>query len=129
MEGFDVLKAPDLKSDFRKLESKDIDVILSDVKLPNSNGVEFIQKVKASFPFTEVVLLTAYGKISDGAQAMKNGAFDYIVKDDDNDKLFRFCTMLWKKYNCKGKLNSSKNEFLINILFIPLAENQKDWNE
>ena len=98
MEGFDVLEAPDLKSDFRKLESKDIDVILSDVKLSDGNGVDFLQKVKASFPFTEVVLLTAYGKISDGAQAMKNGAFDYIVKDDDNDKLFRFCTMLWKKY-------------------------------
>ena len=42
LEGFDVLKAPDLKSDFRKLESKDIDVILRDVKLPDGNGVKFI---------------------------------------------------------------------------------------
>ena len=98
LEGFDVLEAPDLMSGLKKLESKDIDVILRDVKLPDGNGVKFLQKVKANFPFTEVIVLTANGKISDGAQAMKNGAFDYIVKDDDNDKLFRFCKMLWKKY-------------------------------
>ena len=59
LEGFNVLEAPDLKSGLRKLESKDIDVILCDVKLPDGNGVKFIQKVMASFPFTEVILLTA----------------------------------------------------------------------
>lgn len=86
-EGFEVFEAPDLTSGFRKLEQKDIDVILCDVKLPDGNGVEFLQKIKAAFPLTEVILLTAFGKISDGVQAMKNGAFDYIVKGDDNDKI------------------------------------------
>ena len=42
LEGFDVLKVPDLKSGFRKLESKDIDVIICDVKLQDGNGVKFI---------------------------------------------------------------------------------------
>ena len=42
LEGFDVLEASDLKSGFRKLESNDIDLILSDVKLPDGNGVKFI---------------------------------------------------------------------------------------
>ncbi len=86
-EGFDVVEAPDLKSGFKKLEQKDFDVVLCDVKLPDGNGVEFLEKIKASFPLTEVILLTAFGKISDGVQAMKNGAFDYIVKGDDNDKI------------------------------------------
>jgi two-component system NtrC family response regulator len=86
-EGFDVLEAADLKSGFKKLEHNAIDVVLCDVKLPDGNGVDFVQKIKASFPLTEVVLLTAFGKISDGVQAMKNGAFDYIVKGDDNDKI------------------------------------------
>ncbi|MGZ9736759.1 sigma-54-dependent transcriptional regulator [Flavobacterium sp. GNP002] len=86
-EGFEVLEAPDLKSGFKKLEHNNIDVILCDVKLPDGNGVDFVQKTKTNFPLTEVILLTAFGKISDGVQAMKNGAFDYIVKGDDNDKI------------------------------------------
>lgn len=86
-EGFNVVEAADLKAGFRKLEQNDFDVVLCDVKLPDGNGVEFLEKIKASFPLTEVILLTAFGKISDGVQAMKNGAFDYIVKGDDNDKI------------------------------------------
>jgi len=86
-EGFDVVEASDLKSGYKKLEANDIDVLLCDVKLPDGNGVDFVSKVKSAFPLTEVILLTAFGKISDGVQAMKNGAFDYIVKGDDNDKI------------------------------------------
>lgn len=86
-EGFEVLEAKDLKSGFKKLEQTDIEVVLCDVKLPDGNGVDFLQNIKASFPMTEVILLTAFGNIPDGVQAMKNGAFDYIVKGDDNDKI------------------------------------------
>lgn len=86
-EGFDVFEAPDLKSGFKKLEHHDIDVVLCDVKLPDGNGVAFVQNIKASFPLVEVILLTAFGKISDGVLAMKNGAFDYIVKGDDNERI------------------------------------------
>ncbi len=86
-EGFEVLEAPDLKSGFKKMEYNEIDVVLCDVKLPDGNGVDFVQKLKTNFPLTEVILLTAYGNIADGVQAMKNGAFDYIVKGDDNDKI------------------------------------------
>jgi len=86
-EGFEVFEASDLKSGFKKMEIKEIDVVLCDVKLPDGNGVDFVQKIKSAFPLTEVILLTAYGKISDGVQAMKNGAFVYIVKGDYNDKI------------------------------------------
>lgn len=86
-EGFEVLEAINLQTGFKKLEQNEIDVILCDVKLPDGNGVAFVEKVKIGFPLAEVILLTAYGNIPDGVQAMKNGAFDYIVKGDDNDKI------------------------------------------
>jgi two-component system NtrC family response regulator len=86
-EGFEVFEAKDLKSGFKKLEQTDIDVVLCDVKLPDGNGVDFLQNIKGGFPLIEVILLTAFGNIPDGVQAMKNGAFDYIVKGDDNDKI------------------------------------------
>ena len=86
-EGFEVFEAGDLNSGLKKIEPNDIDVVLCDVKLPDGNGVEFLTKIKSQFPQVEVILLTAYGNIPDGVQAMKNGAFDYIVKGDDNDKI------------------------------------------
>ncbi|MBD3581208.1 sigma-54-dependent transcriptional regulator [Flavobacterium selenitireducens] len=86
-EGFSVTQAADLKSGFRKLEQQHFDVVLCDVKLPDGSGVDFVRKVKSAFPTVEILLLTAFGTIPDGIQAMKNGAFDYIVKGDDNDRI------------------------------------------
>jgi two-component system NtrC family response regulator len=103
-EGFEVFEASDLKSGFKKMEIKDIDVVLCDVKLPDGNGVDFVQKIKSAFPLTEVVLLTAYGKISDGVLAMKNGAFDYIVKGDDNDKIIPLLHKALEKVQLQKKV-------------------------
>lgn len=103
-EGFEVFEASDLKLGFKKMEIKDIDVVLCDVKLPDGNGVEFLHKMKTSFPLTEVILLTAFGKISDGIQAMKNGAFDYIVKGDDNDKIIPLLYKALEKVQLQKKV-------------------------
>lgn len=86
-EGFEVVEAADCKSGLKKLEQFDIDVILCDVKLPDGNGVDLTSKIKTIHPQIEVILLTAYGNIPDGVQAIKNGAFDYIIKGDDNEKI------------------------------------------
>jgi len=87
LEGFEVLQAADCKTALKKLEQTVIDVILCDVKLPDCNGVELSKNIKDQYPLSEIILLTAYGNISDGVQAIKNGAFDYITKGDDNNKV------------------------------------------
>lgn len=87
LEGFEVLQAGDCKTALKKLEQNDIDVVLCDVKLPDGNGVELAKKIKDKFQIPEIILLTAYGNIPDGVQAIKNGAFDYITKGDDNNKI------------------------------------------
>lgn len=87
LEGFEVLQAGDCKSALKKMDQADIDVVLCDVKLPDGNGVELSKKIKDKFPLTEIILLTAFGNIPDGVQAIKNGAFDYITKGDDNNKI------------------------------------------
>ncbi len=87
LEGYHVLESADLKSGLKLMERNAIEVLICDVKLPDGNGVDFVSQVKQKFPSIEIILLTAYGKISDGIQAMKNGAFDYITKGDDNDKI------------------------------------------
>jgi two-component system NtrC family response regulator len=87
LEGFEVLQANDCKTALKKLEQTNIDAVLCDVKLPDENGVDFTKKVKEKYPSIEIILLTAYGNIPDGVQAIKNGAFDYITKGDDNNKI------------------------------------------
>jgi DNA-binding NtrC family response regulator len=87
LEGFEIQEAETAKAAIKKLELKDIDVVLCDVKLPDGNGVELVKTIKEKFPLIEVVLLTAYGNIADGVQAIKNGAFDYITKGDDNNRI------------------------------------------
>ena len=101
LEGFDIIQAPDLKTGRRKLELNEVDVLLCDVKLPDGNGVEFSKLVKEKFPAIEIILLTAFGNIPDGVQAIKNGAFDYITKGDDNNKII---PLLYKASE-KVKLN------------------------
>jgi DNA-binding NtrC family response regulator len=87
LEGYEVSHAADLKTGLRKLGAEDIDVVVCDVKLPDGNGVDFIKVVKDKYPVIEIILLTAYGNIEDGVQAIKNGAFDYITKGNDNNKI------------------------------------------
>ncbi|MDR6340698.1 DNA-binding NtrC family response regulator [Filimonas zeae] len=86
-EGFEVYEAADGKSGLKKLAHENVDAVLCDVKLPDVNGVQLVQQIKSSWPLVEIILLTAYGNIPDGVQAIKNGAFDYITKGDDNDKI------------------------------------------
>jgi DNA-binding NtrC family response regulator len=87
LEGFRVLQAFNGKDGMRILEREDVLVVLSDVKLPDANGVDLVKTIKQKKPYVEVINLTAYGTINDGVQAIKNGAFNYIVKGDDNDKI------------------------------------------
>ena len=87
LEGFEVLQAADCKTAWKKLEQTIIDVVFCDVKLFDGNGVDLSKKIKEKYPLLELVLMTAYGNISDGVQAIKNGAFDYIIKGDDNNKI------------------------------------------
>ena len=87
LEGFEIYQAEDLKTGLNKIKTLTPEVILCDVKLPDGNGVEFAKEVKEKFPLIEIILLTAYGNIPDGVQAIKNGAFDYITKGDDNNRI------------------------------------------
>ena len=87
LEGFEVLQANDCRSGLKLLEKGAVTVVLCDVKLPDGNGVDLVKKIKSVHPEIEIILLTAYGNIPDGVQAIKNGAFDYITKGDDNNKI------------------------------------------
>lgn len=87
LEGYDVFQASTCKAGLKQMEQLKPEVVLCDVRLPDGNGVELIPELKKIGPLSEVILLTAHGNIPDGVQAIKNGAFDYITKGDDNNKI------------------------------------------
>ena len=87
LEGYEVLKAKDCATALQTLQTNEVQVVLCDVFLPDGNGVDMVQELQRLAPAAKIILLTAHGNIPDGAQAIKNGAFDYIVKGDDNRKI------------------------------------------
>lgn len=104
LEGFEVSEAASLAAATKLLDKQSPDVILCDVKLADGNGVDFTKKIKEKHPSAEVILLTAYGNIADGVQAMRNGAFDYIRKGDDNDKIIPLLHRALEKVQLAKKL-------------------------
>ena len=89
LEGYSVLQAPDAYRGLALLRehAEEILVVLSDVKLPDGRGLDLLPRYKALAPLAEVILMTAYGTIADGVQAMKTGAFDYLTKSDADEQL------------------------------------------
>ena len=104
LEGYDVTEAADCASGLKALRRCDPDVVLCDVKLPDGNGVEMVAKIKEAAPSAEVILLTAYGNIPDGVQAIKNGAFAYITKGDDNNKILPLLARAVEKSQIHSRL-------------------------
>lgn len=107
LEGFTATQAGNLKTALKILQKEGFDVLLCDVKLPDGNGVDFVKEVKVQYPLMEVILLTAYGNVPDGVRAIKNGAFDYLLKGDDNDKIIPLLNQAIEKAN-QNKRSSVK---------------------
>ena len=110
LEGYDVEQAPDCTTGPRLLSQYEPDVVLCDVKLPDGNGVELVGRIKEIAPAAEVILLTAYGNIPDGVQAIKNGAFDYITKGDDNNKILPLLSRAAEKAEMQRRLSRIENK-------------------
>jgi DNA-binding NtrC family response regulator len=70
-----------------ELDRRDPDVVVTDWKMPEMDGVELLRRVKARRPRLPVILLTAYASVRAAVEAMRDGAFDYVAKPFDNDEL------------------------------------------
>lgn len=87
LEGFQVFQAKNVREGYSILEKKPIAVVVTDVKLPDGNGLQVLERIKKEYPLIEVIVITAFGTIQDGVNAMKQGAFDYITKGDEDDHI------------------------------------------
>src|ERR1017187_1357082 len=86
-EGYPVATAGDGPKAIERLDRRLYNLVISDVRLPGTNGVELMAHVKARSPDTIVILMTAYGTVNTAVEAMKQGAYDYLPKPLDMRRL------------------------------------------
>ena len=87
-EGHEVLSAPDGQEAYALMaEHGDVEVLLTDLKMPGLSGLELSSKVKETFPETQIIVMTAFGTVDTAVQAMKGGVYDYLTKPIDIEEL------------------------------------------
>ena len=79
-KGYSITTAGSAREALCRMREKYYHLVITDMRMPEMNGVDLLKKVKASVPRTPVVMLTAYGTIQNAVDAMKQGAFDYLLK-------------------------------------------------
>lgn len=104
LEEYKVFEAGNIKAGLKILEKEEIEVLISDVKLPDGNGLDLIPKVKTLYPYIEIIVMTAFGTISDGVKAMKQGAFDYITKGDGEEQIIPTVSRAMEKAHLQLKV-------------------------
>ncbi|MGD9042471.1 MAG: sigma-54 dependent transcriptional regulator [Desulfobacterales bacterium] len=100
--GHTVEKASSGFEALEKLEKNSFDLLFVDIKMPEMNGIELLEKVKTEYPETIVIIITAYGSIETAVNAMKLGASDYLLKPFKPDYL----SLVMEKITRQIKLES-----------------------
>src|SRR4051794_30636244 len=85
--GFTTLTAENATAAFKHLESRSIDIVLLDMKLPGANGLEILQEIKRRRGEAAVIIMTAYASVHTAVHSMKQGAYDYVTKPFNLEEL------------------------------------------
>ncbi len=78
--GHEVEEAPNGNAAIERLHNGYFDVVVSDLRMGGSDGLDVLRTTRTTHPTTSVILMTAFGSVSTAVEAMKNGAFDYVQK-------------------------------------------------
>jgi len=104
--GLDTLTASNLADARHLIASNDFDVCLTDLRLPDGNGIEFVEYLQTTRPNLPVAVITAHGDINSAVDAMKNGAFDFVSKPIDINLLRNLVTQAMSS----GELSDPSSE-------------------
>jgi len=86
-EGYRIDEASDGEEGLKKFRERNYDVVLCDIKMPKIDGIEFLQKAGESNPDIPVIMISGHGNIETAVEAVKTGAYDYISKPPDLNRL------------------------------------------
>ena len=87
LEGFQTNGAESIKSALAELEKQSYSLVITDVNLPDGDGLELLETIKQEHPQTVAIVITGYGTIESAVKAIKQGAYDYLTKPISDDEL------------------------------------------
>mgnify|MGYP005845662199 CR=1 FL=1 len=85
--GYEVLTADSGEEALETIRRNDLDLVITDMKMPRLSGIELMEQIKQVYPDLPVIMMTAYGTVEKAVEAMKKGAFDYILKPFKNEEM------------------------------------------
>ena len=111
LRGHNVTEASSAEEGLEQIrEQRDIDVVLTDLKMPGMDGVALLREIKLLDPRIEVVLMTGYGSIKNAIEAMKHGAADYITKPFDTNELLMTVSKIIQLSNLREEVSQLRSE-------------------
>ncbi|MCX5719295.1 MAG: response regulator, partial [Nitrospirae bacterium] len=85
-------------------------LVFTDIRMPGLNGIDLLERIKEMSPDTEVVMITGYGTVENAVEAIKLGAYDYITKPFDMDRLLKVVEHVETKFSLKKEIDVLRNE-------------------
>lgn len=95
-EGYEVASARNGYEALDYLRGQDVELIITDINMPEMNGLSFLRELNRSHPSSNVIMITAYGEVESYIEAMNLGAFEYINKPLKVDDLKKIITKIFK---------------------------------
>ncbi|MFC1504101.1 sigma-54-dependent transcriptional regulator [Spirochaetota bacterium] len=108
---YDVYQAPDPKTAFELLRKNNIDIMVIDIKLPGSDGLEVLKRVKNEYPQTEAIMITGHGDTNTVVRAMKYGAFDFFNKPLDHVEILNSIERTKKYVELRNRYVNLRTEY------------------
>jgi len=112
---------------FKKMKSSPFEVILTDVRLPDSDGLEVLFEVKSNYPTAQVIVMTNYAEINMAVKAMKNGAFDYVSKPFRPEAILQTIENALNQKNLNGTMSSPEEVLPKKKQKIKVAESSSEF--
>ncbi|MCX7984398.1 MAG: response regulator [Bacteroidetes bacterium] len=116
-EGFDVDEASSGIEAIAKIQAKDFDIAMLDIKMPGVNGLEVLRYIKKNSSLTEVVMMTGMSDISMAVEAMKLGAKEYLTKPIDMEQLVPQLRAIIQKRNAEDRIRRLQAEHTSRLLY------------
>jgi two-component system NtrC family response regulator len=128
-EGFETLTANNGHDAIEILENSDIDLVLTDMKMPGMDGIALLETIKNKEPDLPVIMMTAYGTVEKAVEAIQKGAYNYILKPFDNETLILYVKKAIDMYRMIKENRQLKNSIASQYHFANIIGKSKGMQE
>lgn len=128
-EGHEVFEFANAPTALMSLQENTPDIIITDLKMPEMDGVEFLKRIKAFKKDIQVMMMTAHSTVATAVEAMKYGAYDYIEKPFDNEKVLISIQRISELIELKGENNLLRKQLKIAYDFSSFVGESKEVKE